>query len=142
MNKNSEVIKQGIYVTIGSFAAMAISFIFYYLIFTLFETVLNHDGSFVFVSPVRVGYGIIWILLCLIIYRTKISDWLKACIMAGSLTTFMAGIGVKFYETPIIAGLVLILISVMCVFLLHNMKKEWYHYYAIVISIMAALFYL
>ncbi len=142
MTKKTEVIKQGIYVTIGSFAAMAISFMFYYLIFTLFEIVANRDASYVFVSPVRVGYGIIWIFLCLIIYRAKISDWLKASILAGSLTTFMAGIGVKLYETPIIVGLVLIMVSVIGVLLLHNMKKEWYHYYAIVISIMATLFYL
>lgn len=142
MNRKSETIKEGIFVTIGSFAAMAIAFMLYFLIFMLFETMGNQDGSYDFVSPVRVGYGIIWIVLCLIIYRTKISDWLKASILAGSLTTFMAGIGVQLYDTPIIVGLVMFLVSVIGVFLLHKMKKKWYHYYTIVISIIATLFYL
>lgn len=142
MNKKSEMIKEGILVTIGSFVALAIAFILYFLIFMLFETMENQDGSYGFVSPVRVGYGIIWIVLCLIIYRTRIYDWLKASILAGSLTTFMVGIGVQLNETPIIVGLIMFLVSAIGVFLLSKMKKKWYHYYAIVISIVATLFYL
>mgnify|MGYP000023888988 CR=1 FL=1 len=142
MNKKSKIIKEGILVTIGSFVALAIAFMLYFLIFMFFETMANQDGSFGFVSPVRIGYGIIWIVLCLIIYRTRIYDWLKASILTGSLTTFIVGIGVQLFRTPIIVGLVMFLVAAIGVFLLRKMKKKWYHYYAIVISIVAALFYL
>ena len=142
MNKKFDMIKEGILVTLGSFVALAISFMLYFLIFMLFETMANQDGSYGIVSSVRVGYGILWIVLCLIIYRTKIYDWLKASILTGSLTTFMVGIGVQLYETPIIVGFIIFFVAAMGVFLLRKMKKKWYHYYAIVISIIAALFYL
>lgn len=142
MNKKSEVIKEGILVTIASFLILAVAFMLYFLFFMIFETVANQDGSYGFVSPLRVGYGIIWLGLCLIVYRTTISDWLKASVLAGSLTTFMVGIGVQLYESPIIVGLILLLVASIGVFLIHKMKQKWYHYYAIVISIIAALFYL
>ena len=62
--------------------------------------------------------------------------------MAASLTTFMVGIGVQLYESPIVVGLVLFLVAATSVFLLHKMNQKWYHYYAIAIAIIAALFYL
>jgi len=142
MDKNSEMIKEGILVTLGSLVALAVAFMFYFAIFMLFETMANQDGSYGFVSPVRVGYGIIWIILCLIIYRTRMYDWLKASMLTGSLTTFMVGIGVQLHKTPIIVGLFMLLVAATSVFLLRKMKKKWYHYYAIIISIIAVLYYL
>ena len=75
-------------------------------------------------------------------YRTRIPEWIKASILAGSLTTFMAGIGVQLYESPIIAGLSALLAVGAAIYMLHKMNKKWYHYYAIAISIIASLFYL
>lgn len=76
------------------------------------------------------------------IYRTRIPEWIKASILAGSLTTFMAGIGVQLYVTPTIAGLVALLAVGVAVYMLQKMNKKWCHYYAIVISIIAAKLYL
>ncbi len=142
MNKKSEMIKDGILVTIGSFIAVVVAFMVYFLVFMLFETMANKDASYNFVSSLRIGYGIVWIVLCFITYRTRVPEWLKASILAGSLTTFMAGIGVQLNKTPIVIGLIMFLVSAISIFLLYKMKKKWYHYYAIAISIIAALFYL
>ncbi|WP_373471490.1 hypothetical protein [Carnobacterium alterfunditum] len=142
MNKNYDVIKKGILVTIGSFITLAAAFILYFLIFMVFEKGANQGSSYNFVAPLRVGYGIIWLILCLIIYRTKIRDWLKASMLTGSLTTFMIGTGVQLFENPIIVGLIMFAVVATGVFLLHRMKKQWYHYYSIVISMIATLFYL
>ena len=142
MNKKSGIIKEGLLVTIASLLTLAVAFMLYFLIFMVFESFANQDGSYGFVSSLRVGYGIIWLGLCLIVYRTTIYDWLKASVLTASLTTFMVGIGVQLYESPIVVGLVLFLVAATSVFLLHKMNQKWYHYYAIAISIMAALFYL
>jgi len=142
MSKKSAFIKEGILVTIVSFAAMVLSFMLYYLVFMLFDSIENRAGSYGFVSYIRVGYGFLWIFLCLILYRAKIPDWLKASILAASLTTFMAAIGVQLFKSPIIVGLIMLLVSVIGVLLLYKMKKKWYHYYAIGISVIAAVFYL
>ena len=142
MSKKSRIIKEGILVTIARFLTLAVAFMLYFLIFMVFESIANQDGSYGFVSQLRVGYGIIWLGLCLLVYRTTVYDWLKASVLTASLTTFMVGIGVQLYESPIVVGLVLFLVAATSVFLLHKMNQKWYHYYAIAISIMAALFYL
>ncbi|WP_143298353.1 hypothetical protein [Carnobacterium alterfunditum] len=102
----------------------------------------SQESPYNFVSFLRVGYGIIWLLLCSIIYRAKIYDWLKASVLTSSLATFMIGIGVQLFEKPIIVGLIMFVVVAISVFLLHRMKKQWYHYYSIVISMIATLFYL
>ena len=142
MSKKSGIIKEGMIVTIASLLTLAVAFMLYFMIFMIFESIANQDGSYGFVSSLRVGYGILWLGLCLIVYRTTLSDWLKASVLTASLTTFMVGIGVQLYESPIVVGLVLLLVASISVFLLHKMKQKWYHYYAVAISIIAALFYL
>lgn len=142
MTKKSAIIKEGKLVTIASLLILAVAFMLYSLIFMVFESIANQDGSYGFVSSLRVGYGILWLGLCLIVYRTTLSDWLKASVLTASLTTFMVGIGVQLYKSPIVVGLVLLLVASISVFLLHKMKQKWYHYYAVALSILAALFYL
>lgn len=142
MSKKSGIIKEGISVTLASLLTLAVAFMLYFLIFMVFESVANQDGSYGFVSPLRVGYGIVWLGIGLIVYRTTINDWLKASVLTASLTTFMVGIGVQLYESPIIVGLILLLVAATSIFLLHKTKQKWYHYYAVALSILAALFYL
>lgn len=55
MNKKTESIKNGIFVTIGSFLSWIISFGVYFLIFILFEWTRNLSGSYSFVPYVRLG---------------------------------------------------------------------------------------
>ena len=111
MTKKSAIIKEGILVTIASFLTLAVAFMLYFMIFMIFESIVNQDGSYGFVSSLRVGYGILWLGLCLIVYRTTLSDWLKASVLTASLTTFMVGIGVQLYKSPIVVGLVLLLVA-------------------------------
>ncbi|MFZ2673630.1 MAG: hypothetical protein WAX71_09330, partial [Trichococcus flocculiformis] len=85
MNKKSGIIKEGLLVTIASLLTLAVAFMLYFLIFMVFESFANQDGSYGFVSQLRVGYGIIWLGLCLIVYRTTIYDWLKAGVLTASL---------------------------------------------------------
>lgn len=133
-------VKNGILVTIGSFFAWILSFGVYFILFMLFERMENQSGSYRFVPWVRLGYGIAWLAVIWVTYRSRLPEWIKASILAGSLTTFLAAIGVLLYETPVITGLVIILVAA-ALFLLRKMNKKWYHYYAVVLSIGAALFY-
>ena len=121
---------------------MVAAFALYYLFFLLFETIFPMDGSFHFVSPLRIGYGILWIVVCLILYRTKIPEWLKACILAGALTALMSTLGVQLYRTPVAAVVIMLLADGLTVFLLIKAKKQWFHFYAIALSTLAAVFYL
>lgn len=142
MNKKSEIIKDVILVTLSSIITIVLAFILYFLLFMIFENMGNKDGSYNFVSLLRVGNGIIWMVFCLIMYRIRIPDWIKAGILTSSLTAFMIGIGVQFFEMPLIAGLIVLITVSAAIYMLRKMNKKWYHYYAIMISIIAALFYL
>lgn len=152
MNAKSGSIKAGIFVTIGSIVALILSFALYFLLFRLLEGMAMGDrqgmdvghepDSLGFVSWLRMGYGIAWILLCLAVYRSKLPEWFKASILAGALTTFFAAFGVQLYETPVIVVAVMIVAIGAALFGLRKMNKKWYHYYAVAISIVAGMFYL
>jgi hypothetical protein len=133
---------QGLIVTVLSFMALAISFIIYLLIFTLFEAIGNQDGSYGFVSKVRIGYGIFWLVLYLLVYRTKLADLLKAGLLASTLATLMIGIGVQLSEIPILAAGTTFTIVVVSVLILVRTKKAWFHYYAVILALVSALIYL
>lgn len=70
------------------------------------------------------------------------SGLVKTSVLAGSLATFIAAIGVALYETPIIVGLVTFLITAAAVLLLRKMKKLWYYYFAMLLFLLAKLIYL
>ena len=101
MNKKSGIIKEGLLVTIASLLTLAVAFMLYFLIFMVFESFANQDGSYGFVSQLRVGYGIIWLGLCLIVYRTTINDLLKASVLAASLTTLWLALVYKCMKVPL-----------------------------------------
>lgn len=152
MNAKSGSIKSGIFVTIGSIVALILSFALYFLLFRLLQGMVmgNRQGmgaghephSLGFVSWLRMGYGVAWIVLCLAVYRSRLPEWFKASILAGALTTFFAAFGVQLYETPVIGLAVMILAAGAALFGLRKMNKKWYHYYALAISIVAGIFYL
>lgn len=142
MKKKYDILKHALLVTIGSLLILVFAFILYYLVFMILETVANRDGSYNYVSTLRIGYGIVWIAAGIIIYRTKIYDWLKACILTGSLGAFMIGTGVVLFEKPILVGIIMFLVSSTSIFVLFKVKKKWYHYYAVALALCAALYYL
>jgi hypothetical protein len=142
MSKKSEIFRDGGLVTVGSLTAMVAEYALYYMLFMLFMRIFPMDGSFHFVAPLRIGYGILWIPVCLILYRTKIPEWLKACFLAGALTALMTTVGVQLYQTPVASAAVLLVADALAVFLLIKAKKQWFHYYAIALATLAAVFYL
>lgn len=142
MHKRSAAVRDGIIAAAGSLLAMAAAFALYFLIFMLFESFLNRDSSYSWVPLLRAGYGVLWIVTCLILYRTKIPEQLKACVLAGSLTAFMSAFGVLLYEHPVITCLILLFAAAAAVFLLRITNRKWYHFLAVGMSLLAALFYL
>lgn len=152
MNAKSRSIKDGIFVTIGSIVVLILSFALYFLLFRLFEgmimgeqegMVVGHQpDSLNFVSWLRMGYGIAWLLGGLPVYRSGLPEWFKASILAGALTSFFAAFGVQLYEMPMIMTGVIILVIAAALVWLYKMHKKWYHYYAVAIAIAASAFYL
>lgn len=142
MNKKSGIIKEGLLVTAGGFTGLILVFILYYLLFMFFEAFIDRESTYHFVSSLRLGYGIFWLAICILLYRSGIHDILKAIFLAMSLTAFMAGTGVQLNKYPAAIFLTVALTAAISLFLLYKMKKRWYHYYAVGISVLAAIIYL
>lgn len=145
MSKPTGIVKHAVWVTIGSILIMALSFAIYVGLFLLLENMLatpNGEFDHRFVSPLRIGYGIVWILGVLLLYRTKMADWLKAVFLAGGLASFWAGVGVQLYRNPLLGrGIAVSVVLVICMLLLRRRKSAWYHYLAAGLAAAASLFY-
>jgi len=132
MENKYTIIKQGIQVTITSILLLGFAFLVYFLLFRLFE---DNRTTYGFVSFLRVGYGVLWLILCILFYLTHFKDWLKACFLNVGVSVFLISISVQLYDKPFI-GLVISLCTYMiCLFLLFRFKMKWYHYYALFLSL-------
>ena len=135
-------IKQGVYVILGSIVLLGLSFIVYFGLFRVFQLILNPEGRFGFVVILRIGYGIILVLLAFLNYRNKMAEWLKASIMSAGLGTFLIGLSVSLYETPILAyGVIFITLSATT-FYLYRTQQKWFHYIPIGMSLLAIWLYI
>ena len=135
-------IKQGIYVILGIIVLLGLSFIVYFGLFRIFQLILNPEGHFGFVMFLRIGYGIILILLAFLNYRTKTAEWLKASIMSAGLGTFLIGLTVSLYETPILAYAIVFVTLSVTVFYLFKTQQKWFHYIPIGMSLLAIWLYI
>ena len=140
--KKTRMIKDGLLVTLGSVIAFLLSFALYYLIFLLLRRIVNEEGSYPHVSILRIGYGILWIIVGILVFRSHWFAPLKASAMTGALTTFFVTIGINLYKTPMIAWLIIAFFTVFVIIILYKLKKEWIYYYSIGLSIIASLLFL
>lgn len=134
-------IKQGIYVILGSIVLLGLSFIVYFGLFRMFQLIINPEGRFGFVMLLRIGYGIILILLAFLNYRTKTEEWLKASVMSAGLGTFLISLTVSLYETPILAYVVVIVTLSITAYYLFKTQQKWFHYIPIGMSLLAIWLY-
>lgn len=142
MKRNSLFFKQWIGVTFGSILLLGASFLVYFLLFALFERLGNSEGQYGFVSTLRVGYGIFWMILCICLYFTEMPDCLKACFLTAGMSAFLIAISVQLYNIPW-AFITLSAFSILVgLLILLKLKKKWYHYYALLLVIPFLILYL
>lgn len=134
-------IKQGVFVVIGSIVLLGLSFIVYFGLFRMFQTIINPDGHFGFVMFLRLGYGIILILLAFLNDRTKTAEWLKASIMSAGLGTFLISITVSLYETPLLATMFIFIVLSGAAYYMFDTHQKWFHFIPIVLSLLAIWIY-
>lgn len=134
-------IKQGFYVIIGSIVLLGLSFIVYFGLFRMFQTILNPEGRFGFVMLLRNGYGTVLLVCAILNYRNKMVEWLKASILSAGLGTFSISLSVSLYEAPILAfGIIFVMLSLTALYLV-NTHQKWFHYIPIGMSLLAIWLY-
>lgn len=130
-------IKQGIFVIVGSFLMLGLSFMLYFGLFRVFQTILNPEGRFGFVMFLRIGYGIILLLIAIIVDRTQLPEWLKASFLSAGLGTFLITLSVALYKTPMLAYASIALTLGLTVFHLIKTKRKWFSFIPIVMTLIA-----
>ncbi len=140
MKKTLVLIRDGALVTVCSIIGLILSFVIYVIAFMYFEKITN--GNYYFVTPLRLIHGIVWLILGLVLYKTKIIDWLKASILTISVATFLISAGVTLYTKPIFTSISIFLVLMISLLALLRKGMKWYHYYALILALAAVMSYL
>jgi hypothetical protein len=138
----SSIVLPLIVISIGGLLVMGLTWLLYGLIFNLLETLFYPDNPLAFPADiVRRVYAFVLLLLYLLLLRTRLSDLLKAVLIAGPLSTVMITVGFMFYEKPVISIASMIGVAAVCGVILHRSKKPWLYYYAGVLATLVAIAY-
>ena len=115
-----------------------------YLLFLL----INYLGESLFFSTtptampvfiIRRVLALLLLVLYLVLFRAKISEILKATILVGPLGFFITTAILTFYQKPVWAIAIIVVIAVISAFLLYISKKSWFYYYAIAITVVVSV---
>ena len=127
-------------ITAGGLLALAICYLLFLLINNLGDSLFfstNPQSAPVFI--IRRVYAGVLLVLYLVLFRTKLSDLVKAAILVGPLGFLTTTAILTFYQTPVWAAAVIAVITVFSVSLLYIKKKPWFYYYAVAITILASV---
>lgn len=115
-----------------------------YLLFLL----INNLGGTLFFSTtptampvfiIRRVYALLLLVLYLVLFRTKISDLLKATILVGPLGFLTTTAILTIYQKPAWATAVTVVIATVSAFRLYISKKPGSFYYAIVFTVLVSI---
>ena len=127
-----------IVIPIGGLLLMAITWLFYAVVYNLLETLFFPNDPFSFpADTLRKMYSIALVLLYLLLLRTQILDLLKAIFLTMPLSTVIITVGHALYQQPPVSISAMFGTIAICGLLLYRFKKPWIYYYA---GTMASLF--
>jgi len=126
----------------GGLLVLALCYIGYFAVYMLIESVFFPNApTSVPAGIIRNSYTVVLLLLYFALFRTKISDLIKAIIFIGPMTMLIIAVILAFYLTPVVAAVSTAAIAVCCLFLLYRYKKPWIYYYAAAISVVVGIAY-
>ncbi len=136
------VVLPAILILAGSLVAMAATWLLYVLVYNLLETLFFPQNPQAFPAYyVRQLYAVIWVLLYLLLLRTRLPQLVKAILLSVPLSTVSITAGLMLYEKPILAIAVMLTLAGLCGFWLYKTHKPWFYYFAAGIATLTALSY-
>ena len=141
MSKSGHPLRSVLLVTVSVLGILVLAFALYFLLFMLIERVVGR-GEYNFVSMLRGGFGIVFLLAGVLVERTHFPLWFKAAFLATAVAVFSITMSILLYETPILSMGAIIVAGISALIYLVLRKKEWVYYYGIILSIAATLFYI
>lgn len=129
-------------IPIGGLLVLGICYLLYFGVYQLVETLffLNNPTS-VPAGTIRNSYAVVLCIVYWALSRTKLPELLKATIFIGPTTTILIAAILAFYENLTLIIAAIVVITALCIFLLHKLKKPWIYYYATAVTVVAAIAY-
>ena len=127
-------------IPIGGLLALGICYLLFLLINNLMDSLFfSANPQSAPVNIVRRVYAIDLLILYLVLFRTKLSDLLKATILVGPLGFLTTTAILTYYEKPVWAIAITVVIAVISAFLLYISKKSWFYYYVVAITVLVSV---
>ena len=124
----------------GGLLALGICYLFFLLINNLGESLFfSTTPTAMPVFIVRRVYAMLLMILYLVLFRTRMSDLLKATVLVGPLGFLTTTTILTYYEKPMLAIVAILVIAAVSAFLVYKSKKPWFYYYAIVITVLVSI---
>lgn len=127
-------------ITAGGILALGICYLLFLLINNLGESMFfstNIQSAPVFI--IRRVFAVVLLVLYIALFRTKVSELVKATILVGPLGFLTTTAILTFYQKPAWAIAVTVIIAAISAFLVFKSKKPWFYYYAIAITVLVSI---
>mgnify|MGYP006975373355 CR=1 FL=1 len=119
-------------IPVGGLLTLAACYLLYLFIYNTVESwFFPTDPTSVPADIMRRVYALALLISYVVLLRTKISDIIKSAILAGPMGFFLTTSYLAFYETPVLAIVVIGVIVAVSIFLLYKYRKPWIYYYAL-----------
>lgn len=126
----------------GGLVSLGILYLLYFGVYMFVETNIYHGDTFaVPAGLIRNTFAVIIFLIYLLILRTKWNEPIKAAIGVGPVALILIAVGLALYLKPALAVAAVLILAACYAALLYRNKKPWFYYYAVALSVLAAIFY-
>jgi hypothetical protein len=121
---------------------VGLTWISYYGFFLLVRNIFYRgiDNALNF-SLLRNIAALLFALISLPIFLTKINELFKSTFMVGPISGIIIAITLWFYQTMVVALLFISILIAGIIFLIRYFKKPWFYYYATLFSLIVSLLY-
>ena len=127
-------------ITAGGLVALGLCYLLFLLITNLGDSLFfSATPTAMPIFIVRRVFALVLLILYLVLFRTKISDILKATILVGPMGFLMTTAILTFYQQPAWAIVATAVITAASAFLIYINKKPWFYYYAVAITVLVSV---
>ena len=126
----------------GGLISLGIIYMLYFGVYMLIETTMYPNNSLdVPAGLIRNTFALVIFLIYLLFLRTKWSEPIKAAIGVGPVALVLIAVGLALYLKPVLSVVAVLIIAASYTTFLYRNKKPWFYYYAVALSVLAAIFY-
>ncbi len=129
-------------VLVGGFIMTALCYLTYLGIVVLLEsTIYASNISLLPMDTVRNGSTLVLVILYLLLYRSKVSDLVKATVLVAPITLVSVAMILHFYQNPVIGVILCLSLTILAVSYFRYTNQSWLYYIGPFFALILATLY-